>query len=112
VRLLHEQVTDYERFECEWAYALNSRAGEDIRVLRLGEHQLPTELIDHDYWLLDDVHPVRMHYGDTGEFYRASHVPDLLEEYRAARNAAWNLPSRSSTGGPGTPNCIGAHARK
>lgn len=62
-----------------------------VRVLRIGEHTLPTELIDHDYWLVDDVHPVRMHYRPTGEFLGASIEPDLLDTYRAAREHAWEL---------------------
>jgi len=91
VRLLHDPLHDYERYECEWGYAPNAEAGEDIRVLRVGEHQLPTPLVDHDYWLLDDIHPVRMHYADTGEFIGATLEPDLLELYRSARGGAWSL---------------------
>jgi hypothetical protein len=65
VRLLHEPLHPYERYECEWGYALTTAAGEEVRVLREGEHPIPVELVDHGYWLLDDTHPVRMHYADT-----------------------------------------------
>ena len=27
VRLIHDPITDYERYACEWGYALNSQAG-------------------------------------------------------------------------------------
>jgi hypothetical protein len=85
VRLLHEPLHPYERYECEWGYALTSAAGEDVRVLHPGEHQIPADLVDHDYWLLDDQHAVRMHYSDSGEFLGATVEPDLVDSYRAAR---------------------------
>jgi hypothetical protein len=82
---LHDPLHPYERYECEWGYVLTSAAGEDIRVLHPREHQIPADLIDHDYWLLDDQHAVRMHYSDSGEFLGATVEPDLLDSYRAAR---------------------------
>ncbi|WP_028937479.1 DUF6879 family protein [Pseudonocardia spinosispora] len=91
VRLLHEPIHDYERYECEWAYVLNGRAGEDVRILRQGEHQLPSILVDHDYWLIDDTHPVRMHYAETGEFLGATLEPSMLDMYRSSRDAAWAM---------------------
>jgi hypothetical protein len=72
-------------------YVPNVAAGEDVHVLRIGEHQLPSELVDHAYWLLDDTHPVHMHYAPTGQFTGATVEPDLLERYRAARDEAWRL---------------------
>lgn len=89
VRLLHNPLHPYERYECEWGYVPNVKAGEDVRVLHIGEHQLPGELVDHDYWLIDDVHPIRMHYGDSGEFLGASVVPDMIDVYRIARDVCW-----------------------
>jgi hypothetical protein len=91
VRLLHDPLHDYERYECEWGYVPNVAAGEDVRVLHVGEHRLPDGLVDHDYWLIDDAYPVRMHYADTGEFVGATVEPDLLDRYRVARDEAWRL---------------------
>lgn len=84
-----EPLHPYERYECEWGYVLTSGAGEDIRVLHIGEHQIPAELVDHDYWLLDDTHPVRMHYAATGAFLGATVEPDLIDLYRSGRRAVW-----------------------
>lgn len=89
VRLLHDPVHPYERYECEWGYVPNVAAGEDVRVLHLGEHRLPATLIDHDFWLIDDVHPVRMRYGDTGEFLGATIEPEMIDVYRAGRDTCW-----------------------
>lgn len=88
VRLFHQPVTDYERYEAEWGYELTSAAGERIYVLDPAEHQLPAVMLDHDYWLLDDTHAVRMHYASDGQFLGATVEPELVESYRQARAAA------------------------
>jgi Family of unknown function (DUF6879) len=44
VRIIHDPITDYERYACEWGYALNSPAGEIIRIINLAQTQLPPEL--------------------------------------------------------------------
>lgn len=89
VRLLHNPLTDYERYECEWGYVPNVGAGEQVSVLRLGEHELPNPdaLAANDWWLLDDRHLLVMHYGPAGEFHGAEHVTDELSVavHRAAR---------------------------
>lgn len=41
VRLLHNPLDPYERYECEWGYVPNSACGETIRILHVGEHQVP-----------------------------------------------------------------------
>ena len=69
VRILSEDLTDYERYACEWGYALNGRF-EDIRVLRRGEHEIP-DLIVEDFWLIGDDHVVLMHYDREGRFEAA-----------------------------------------
>ena len=37
VHVLTSPLTDYLRYECEWGYAYNAAAGEDIRILDLAE---------------------------------------------------------------------------
>ena len=97
VRLLHDPPHAYERYECEWGYVFTGGAGEDIRVLDPADHRLPAELVDHDYWLLDDVRAVRMHYAEGGAFLGATVEPDLIEAYRAGRDAAWRLAEPFNT---------------
>lgn len=87
VRVLRTPLGEYLRFECEWGYVLNSEAGEEIHVLDLAERELPPEVVDHDFWLIDDKYPLRMHYSDAGEFVGAELV-DNLERYQKARDAA------------------------
>lgn len=88
VHVLRTPLTAYLRFECEWGYAYNADAGEDIRIIDLTERPLPAELPDHDFWLIDDSHPIRMHYSDDGQFLGAEPAyPGELPCYQRARAA-------------------------
>lgn len=92
VHILRTPLTPYLRYECEWGYLPNSDAGEIISILELEANAIPLGLVDHDFWLLDDQHVVRMHYDDDG---RLSHgeVADVekLPVYRRARDTAMAL---------------------
>jgi hypothetical protein len=71
VRIFTPELTEYERYACEWGYALNGPAGEDIRVLHRGEHRIPP-LLGFDYWLLNDTAVIRMHYDEVCRRERAA----------------------------------------
>lgn len=86
VHILSTPLTPYLRYECEWGYAPNVRAGEDIRII--DETETPTcyvGLPDHDFWLIDDEHGLRMHYDLRGWFLGAEPADDLVPEYRRAK---------------------------
>ncbi len=90
VRILSPELTDYERYACEWGYALNAEAGEDIRVLRRGEHTIPRRVIERDFWVVDDDLVVLMHYDQHARFNGAELLPaGELGAYRDARDVAW-----------------------
>jgi hypothetical protein len=91
VRVLSEQVTEYENYACEWGYALNAPAGEDIRILHRGEHGIPEDVIaDQDFWIVDDREVVAMHYAADGRFEGAEVLPeDNLDRYRDTRDRTW-----------------------
>jgi hypothetical protein len=89
VHVLRTPLTDYLRYECEWGYALNAGAGEDIRILDLSERPLPDGLPDHDFWLIDDQFPIRMHYDRDGAFLGADPAGNAaLPGYQLARDEA------------------------
>lgn len=89
VRILSEQLTDYERYSCQAGYALNAEAGEDIRILHRGEHPIPV-LDDRDFWIVDDVEAVGMVYDEHGRFCGAEVLsPDELGSLILARDIAW-----------------------
>jgi hypothetical protein len=89
VRLLSAAVTPYERYSCAFGYVHNVEAGEDIRILRTGEHAAAGEVIARDFWIINDEVAVVMHYDPDGRFRCATPAPDLLVALRAERDAAW-----------------------
>lgn len=91
VHVWQSPLSDYLRYECEWGYAYNAEAGEDIRVLDTSEQHKPAEVFDEDFWIINDEILVRMHYEDDGRFLGATVANrGLLPRYRAARDAAWS----------------------
>lgn len=92
VRVLSEHLTDYEIYSCTWGYPFTTAAGEDVRVLRRGEHHPMARNGRYgDWWLIDDTEVVVMRYDDHGRFEGAEVVsnPLLVTAYRVLRNTAW-----------------------
>ncbi len=88
VRRLGSSLTPYELYSCQWGYALNHPA-EEIRVLRDGEHDMP-ELLDTEYWIINDGIVVPTLYDAAGGFVGAAILgSDRVEEFIADREAAW-----------------------
>lgn len=91
VHVVRSPLNDYLRFECEWGYVYNARAGEHIRILDLAERPRPVDLLDEDFWLIDDREVLRMHYSDDGKYVGAEVAPEeVLPRYLAAKEAAWS----------------------
>jgi hypothetical protein len=90
VHVLTSPIGPYLRYECEWGYAPNTEAGEDVRILDLAERPRPPALdVNHDFWLINDQDVIRMHYDTDGRFTAAEVAdPGALLRYRAARDAA------------------------
>ena len=90
VRIFSEKLTDDELMACHWGYPYTVRAGEEIRVLRRGEHELPTGLLNVDYWLIADAHVLLMHYSSDGGFVGAELLnADRVEAFRRDQRVAW-----------------------
>lgn len=90
VRVFSEAMTEYERYEAEWCYVHNAAAGEDISVLRDGEHEMPDSVIREDFWLVNDALLIPMLYDEHGRFLGADLVSDrtAIAPYLRARDAA------------------------
>lgn len=89
VRRLGQTLTEYELYSCQWGYALNVDAGEDIRVLRDGEHDVP-ELVDTEYWVINDELVVPVLYDVRGGFIGAGVLSgERAAEFLADRELAW-----------------------
>lgn len=69
-------LTAYERYACEFGYALNVPAGEGVRVIRRGEHPIPKGILEVDFWLVNSTHVIVMNYDEYGRFVDADLVDD------------------------------------
>jgi len=91
VHVVRSPLTDYLRFEFEWGYTYNAEAGEHIRILDLAEQARPADLIDEDFWLIDNERVLRMAYDPAGQYLGADLAPETaVQRYRAASKAAWS----------------------
>lgn len=90
VRLFDEELSEHEIYECNWGYALNVSAGEEIRVLRRGEHELPHDLIEAEYWIVNDSIAIGVLYDRHGRFRGAGWLgPEESAEYLRDRYRMW-----------------------
>ena len=89
VRILSNQVTDYERYACGFGYRYNGEY-EDIRVLHRGEHEIPADLIERDFWIIGHSIVVTMYYDQHGRLDGAEVAnPGELADHLRTRDAAW-----------------------
>lgn len=96
VHVVLEPLTDYLRFELTWGYEPNVVAGEDIRIIAVGQGDLwPEDVAQHDYWLFDSAGLYDMHYDSDGVWLGAEHVTDPVKIVDAcrSRDAALHLGS-------------------
>lgn len=90
VRVLHDEPSDYLRFEIDWIYHANAEAGERIKILDLTERPRPPGFIDREFWMLDGLRAVLMAYDEHGRFLHGDTVEgEAAEVIRQARDAAW-----------------------
>lgn len=98
VRILSRELTDYERYSCGFGYRFTAEAGEDIRVLRRGEHAIPDGLIERDFWIVDDDQVVDMHYDRDGRFEGAEALDaSELARHILTRESAWSAAEPFAT---------------
>lgn len=92
VRLIQPPLSDYERYSCEWGYAYNIWAGDDVRILDTSEVG-PPPVHPLDFWLVDDDRVAVMHYDGEGHYLGADLVtePDEVKKYVTARKALWEV---------------------
>lgn len=86
VHVVLEPLTDYLRFELTWGYEPNVAAGEDIRIIPVGQdNSWPVDVPHHDYWLFDSAGLYDMHYDSDGVWLGAEHVTDPVKILDACR---------------------------
>jgi hypothetical protein len=88
VHVVRRPLTDYLRYEFDWAYKYNVAAGEDIRILDLTEKQNPG-VPEEDFWMFDERRVVRMLYRSDGSQIGRELLDDPdIEEYLHWRTVA------------------------
>lgn len=86
VRIIDGALSRYLKFELQWAYPGNIRAGEDIRFIHRPE-VAPFDTfvpILQDYWLFDEQTCFLMEYDYCGTFLGVIKVPENLVTYYIA----------------------------
>jgi hypothetical protein len=77
VHVVSKPLTPYTRFEINWAYPSNERAGERVAIVdRKAAEELFPDGTPDDYWLFDDQVAVLMDYDAAGRFQGAARVTD------------------------------------
>lgn len=93
VHVLSTPLSDYLRYACDWGYAHNVRAGQDVRIVELAANDLLSELVTiGDFWVIDRQAVVQMHYDVSGRFVGADLVPDEKDAtlFRAVAGLLWH----------------------
>jgi hypothetical protein len=86
-KVVRRPLTDYTRFLLAWGIPDNIEAGERYRIVDDTDRDL--DLPDHDFWLFDDEHVVRLDFAADGRFLGRGLVEDPdLGRYRAWRDGA------------------------
>lgn len=90
VHALTTPLSDYLRYECEWAYTDNTKAGEDVRIIDNADAGL---LAVSDFFVLDGEHVVRSHYDQAGQFVGAEVVgaAPVKALYLSLSDLIWRL---------------------
>jgi hypothetical protein len=88
VHVVTEPITPYMQFELTWAYQPNVAAGEDIRIISVGEGEpWPPSLPEGtDFWLFDSTHLYAMQYTPDGAWLGTEPVSDPA---RIVQACAW-----------------------
>lgn len=92
VRVIHNPITDYERYACDWGYRHNISAGELVRVMDLAEQSPPHELqfAPGDWSVIDGDQVVKMHYASDGQFLGAQLIDaQHAERHHVAMDVTW-----------------------
>lgn len=87
VHVVRGPLSPYQSYEFSWAFTRTARAGEDVRVLEAGPHDLEGV---PDFFVLERRHVVRSSYDASGKFIGAHVVlePDAAV-YRNLAARVW-----------------------
>lgn len=93
VHVVREPLTDYLRYQFEWGYVYNVKAGQDVRVLAVEDTAAARHLFHvGDFNVVEHKDVARLRYGADGAFLGAVQVgADAADGYAALAELAWEL---------------------
>lgn len=93
VHIVCSEISSYLRYQFEWCYVPNSKAGQLIRVLDLSATPAAAALFKvGDFVVVEGRHVARMRYTPCGEYQGAVAIgDDAAIGYVALAELAWNL---------------------
>jgi hypothetical protein len=67
LHVVNGPISNYLRYQFEWAYAYNVENGQDVRILDVAEYPAGAALLrTGDYWVLEHAHVVLCRYDEEG----------------------------------------------
>lgn len=88
VRIVREQLTDYQRYQFAWGIPGNIRAGEDIRVLDVTRGDCGLPLTGQDWWMFDESAVVHLNFRPDGTQINREKFEGDLSPYREWKRIA------------------------
>lgn len=93
VRIFSSDMSDYERYAVQRGHGPNHAAGERHVVLRAGEHEIPDDLMQCEYWIVNGSIAVLSYYDARGVFVGAGWLDrersrPFLDDWQRAVTAA------------------------
>lgn len=92
VHALETPLSPYLRYACEWGYAQNVPAGQDIRILDMTGRDNAADIATvGDFYVADQQHVLLMHYADDGSFLGAEPITEKPRQamLRVIADLAW-----------------------
>lgn len=93
LHIVREPITPYLRYAMEWGYVYNIAAGQECRILTVGDTTAAAHLFKvGDFNVVEGLAVVRLRYDDNGTRIGAVKVSaDAAESYAALAELAWGL---------------------
>jgi hypothetical protein len=113
LHVVNGPLSDYLRYQFEWAYAYNVQYGQDVRILDAAQHPAADVLFrTGDFWVLEHKHVVLCRYDQDGRPLGWVGVDAAgAAGYIAAAELAWHLASPFTAWWTGHPEYHRASAR-
>jgi hypothetical protein len=93
VHVVNLPLSDYLRYQFEWCYADNVRAGMDVRILDTTAHPEAARIFTaRDFYVIDGLEAVEMRYAGDGTYLGAVSAPSAsTNPYVTVAELAWDL---------------------